>query len=92
MWSLGKVLQTPEVARVYIGSFWNQPYQNEEFRKLFEAEQTDLFKDLMLLPKNNAIRKINELVKRSRLAKVHAYIISYLKNEMVNILYLIFFK
>lgn len=25
MWSLGKVLQTPEVARVYIGSFWDQP-------------------------------------------------------------------
>ena len=25
MWSLGKVLGTPEVARVYIGSFWDQP-------------------------------------------------------------------
>ena len=25
MWSLGKVLSTPEVARVYIGSFWDQP-------------------------------------------------------------------
>nr|NVI76651.1 putative achaete scute target 1 [Cucujiformia] len=23
MWSLGKVLQTPEVARVYIGTFWD---------------------------------------------------------------------
>ena len=29
MWSLGKVLGTPEVARVYIGSFWDEPYQNE---------------------------------------------------------------
>merc|ERR1711970_1442927 len=25
MWSLGKVFNTPEVARVYIGSFWDQP-------------------------------------------------------------------
>lgn len=26
MWSLGKVLNTPEVARVYIGSFWTIPF------------------------------------------------------------------
>ncbi|CAG2063189.1 unnamed protein product, partial [Timema podura] len=25
MWSLGKILNTPEVARVYIGSYWDQP-------------------------------------------------------------------
>jgi hypothetical protein len=29
MWSLGKVLGTPEVARVYIGSFWDQPLRYE---------------------------------------------------------------
>ena len=28
MWSLGKVLGTPEVARVYIGSFWDQPLRS----------------------------------------------------------------
>ncbi|CDJ59923.1 EH-domain containing 1, related, partial [Eimeria maxima] len=38
MWSLGKVISSPEVARVYIGSFWNNPLQNDENRKLFEAE------------------------------------------------------
>ncbi|KAG6613924.1 EH domain-containing protein 4 [Phytophthora cinnamomi] len=27
MWSLGKVLKTPEVMRVYLGSFWSQPRQ-----------------------------------------------------------------
>ncbi len=25
MWSLGKVVKSPEVLRVYIGSFWDQP-------------------------------------------------------------------
>ena len=39
MWSLGKVLGTPEVARVYIGSFWDQPLRFDMNRRLFEAEE-----------------------------------------------------
>ncbi|PIK36646.1 putative EH domain-containing protein 3-like [Apostichopus japonicus] len=50
MWSLGKVLQTPEVTRVYIGSFWDKPLQHDHNRKLFEDEAKDLFKDLQCLP------------------------------------------
>ena len=38
MWSLGKVLATPEVARVYIGSVWNEPLRYDINRRLFEAE------------------------------------------------------
>jgi len=37
---------------------------------------------LQSLPKNAALRKLNDLIKRARLAKVHAYIISELRNEM----------
>ncbi|XP_022659749.1 EH domain-containing protein 3-like [Varroa jacobsoni] len=82
MWSLGKVLGTPEVARVYIGSFWSEPLGFDTNRKLFEAEEQDLFADIQSLPRNAALRKLNDLIKRARLAKVHAYIISALKNEM----------
>ncbi|XP_031343905.1 EH domain-containing protein 3-like [Photinus pyralis] len=82
MWSLGKVLQTPEVARVYIGSFWDQPLRFDINRKLFEDECQDLFKDLQSLPKNSVLRKLNDLIKRARLAKVHAYIISELHKEI----------
>ncbi|KAL4237489.1 EH domain-containing protein 4 [Mactra antiquata] len=82
MWSLGKVLNTPEVARVYIGSFWDRPLQHDMNRKLFELEEKDLFADLQSLPRNAALRKLNDLIKRARLAKVHAYIISALKKEM----------
>ncbi|CAC5363187.1 EHD1 [Mytilus coruscus] len=70
MWSLGKVLNTPEVARVYIGSFWDQPLHFDMNRKLFELEEQDLFNDLQSLPKNAALRKLNDLIKRARLAKV----------------------
>ncbi|KAJ0009204.1 hypothetical protein NQD34_016619 [Periophthalmus magnuspinnatus] len=82
MWSLGKVINTPEVVRVYLGSFWAKPLQNTENRRLFEAETQDLFRDIQGLPRNAALRKLNDLIKRARLAKVHAYIISYLKKEM----------
>ncbi|XP_008275359.1 EH domain-containing protein 4 [Stegastes partitus] len=69
MWSLGKVINTPEVVRVYLGSFWAKPLQNTENRRLFEAESQDLFRDIQSLPRNAALRKLNDLIKRARLAK-----------------------
>lgn len=82
MWSLGKVLGTPEVTRVYISSFWDKPFQIEANRRLFEAEQEDLFGDMQSLPRTNAVRRLNDMIKRARLAKVHAYVISTLRAEM----------
>ncbi|KAG0368651.1 hypothetical protein BGZ54_001462 [Gamsiella multidivaricata] len=84
MWSLGKVIQTPEVIRVYLGSFWLHRPANafEDCRGLLDAEQADLVRELRDLPRNAAIRKVNEIVKRARLAKVHAYIIGHLRKEM----------
>jgi hypothetical protein len=79
MWSLGKVIQTPEVLRVYCGSFWDKPLQNTECATLLEAEQSDLLADLRSLPRNSTVRKINELVKRARMARVHAFIITHLR-------------
>lgn len=72
MWSLGKVVQTPEVMRVYLGSFWVEKPPNcfEDCRELIEAESKDLLRDLKELRRNAAIRKINEIVKRARLARV----------------------
>jgi GTPase SAR1 family protein len=81
MWSLGKVIATPEVLRVYIGSFWDRPFQNTENAALFEAEMNDLLADLRSLPRNSAVRKVNELVKRARMAKVHAFIIEHLRAQ-----------
>lgn len=82
MWSLGKVLQTPEVCRVYLGSFWDAPLRNENNRPLLEREKRDLVQEMMSLPQNAVVRRINELVKRARSVKVHAYIIHYLRKQM----------
>lgn len=86
MWSLGKVLNTPEVVRVYIGSFNDKPINEEAVgpmgRDLFQREQNDLIADLKDIPKKACDRRINEFVKRVRAAKIHAYIIGHLKKEM----------
>lgn len=86
MWSLGKVLNTPEVTRVYIGSFNDKPVNDAVSgpigKELFEKEQEDLLSDLKDIPKAACDRRINEFVKRARAAKIHAYIISHLKKEM----------
>ncbi|KAK7305169.1 hypothetical protein VNO77_43069 [Canavalia gladiata] len=86
MWSLGKVLNVPEVMRVYIGSFNDKPGNDDVSgplgNELFEKEQDDLLSDLKDIPKKACDRKINEFVKRARAAKIHAYIISHLKKQM----------
>ncbi len=47
-----KVVKTPEVLRVYIGSFWDQPLLFEDNAALFEMEEKDLMRDLKDLPRN----------------------------------------
>jgi len=82
MWSLGKVFNTPEVARVYIGSFWDEALRYDINQKLFNAEEQDLFQDLHSLTRNSTLRKLNDLIKRARLVKVHSLIIGDLKSNM----------
>ena len=82
MWSLGKVMNTPEVSRVYVGSFWDVPLQNTEQAELLQREEMDLLYDITTLPQQAVMRRINELVKRARSVKVHAYIIHYLRKQM----------
>jgi GTPase SAR1 family protein len=81
MWSLGKVFKTPEVLRVYVGSFWDKPYSDNHNADLFDLEAEDLLSDLKSLPRHRVTRKINEFVKRTRQFKVHCLIIKELKKE-----------
>jgi EH domain-containing protein 1 len=82
MWSLGKVLDTPEVTRVYVGSFWDEPLQNEELRSLFELEMDDLYRHIEQLPRSSSVQKINDLSKRARLVKSHALLLEHIRSQM----------
>jgi len=75
------------VCRVYIGSFWNQPLHFDDNRRLFELEASDLFSDLQALPKHNTLRKLNDFIRRARLAKVGCEFVTVWVH--VHVLYLI---
>merc|ERR1719162_2188950 len=75
-------MNTPEVCRVYLGSFWDAPLKNTDQMELLQQEETDLLNDILQLPQNAVMRRINELVKRARSVKVHAYIIHYLRKQL----------
>jgi EH domain-containing protein 1 len=71
MWSLGKVM-----------NFWDAPLVNTEQAELLQREEMDLLTDIMALPQQAVMRRINELVKRARSVKVHAYLIHYLRKQL----------
>eukprot|EP00622_Pseudochattonella_farcimen_P004086 FR739400.1.p1 GENE.FR739400.1~~FR739400.1.p1 ORF type:complete len:274 (+),score=38.46 FR739400.1:75-824(+) len=86
MWSLGKVFETPEVVRVYIGSFWESPPKSPDTAPLLQAEMDDLLDDLRELPRSSAVRKVNELVKRIRLLRAHTYVLHELRELMPRVM------
>ena len=71
-WSLARILRAPEVRRIYVGSFWDQPLQPSYLGELFERESHALLADLASCPRNNTTTKLNDLVMRTRRVRVQA--------------------
>mmetsp|Transcript_17926 Transcript_17926/g.38464 ORF Transcript_17926/g.38464 Transcript_17926/m.38464 type:complete len:626 (+) Transcript_17926:389-2266(+) len=86
MWSLGKVFRSPEVCKVYVGSFNSDAPISEDKnpygKALFEAEQKELLSALYEIPQRSADRKINEFVKRVRACKIHILLLGQLRKNM----------
>ena len=83
MWSLGKVLNTPEVARVYIGSFWDEKFKTRENLNVFKTSQSELLKQIqMLCGKNHLLQKLDRLLERAHQVLVYARIMSHLRSKM----------
>mmetsp|Transcript_51950 Transcript_51950/g.150933 ORF Transcript_51950/g.150933 Transcript_51950/m.150933 type:complete len:468 (+) Transcript_51950:85-1488(+) len=82
MWALGKIMETPEVARVYVGSFWDEPLEAHQLASLFEREKDDLYTQIQQLPRSATVQKINDLSRRARLVKSHSLLLEQLRNSM----------
>ncbi|EWC90743.1 hypothetical protein PFLG_02875 [Plasmodium falciparum RAJ116] len=82
MWSLGIVINTPEVNRVYIGSFWDKKLMHDENRTIFEEEASDLYKEISKIPRNSTMVRLNDFIKRCRTLKVHIYLLTHLRKKL----------
>ena len=51
MWNLGRVLRSPEVVKVFIGSFRDNPLEHKVFEPLIESEVQELLADLQSVPR-----------------------------------------
>jgi GTPase SAR1 family protein len=51
MWSMGKIFDSPEVVRVYTGSYWNGALINSDFEYMFEKDEQLLVQELVDLPR-----------------------------------------
>jgi hypothetical protein len=79
---MGRIFKGAEVTRIYVGSFRDEPISREEHKPLFDKDKKVLMAHLEQLPKACSMRKINEMVKRIRLAVVHVCVVSHLKSKM----------
>ncbi|CAE7675385.1 Ehd1 [Symbiodinium necroappetens] len=81
LWNVGKVFQTPEVARVFVSSFWNEPYRFQDHVTLFEEDKAAVVKELQSLPHTALLRKINNLTARVRRVRTHVIVVGYLRSR-----------
>ena len=46
MWSMSKIINTPEVVRVYVGSFWDNDLVFKDNKSMFDKDHKVLMKEL----------------------------------------------
>lgn len=87
LWNISHILLAhEEPPRIYICTFnYNRPLVHDDNAPLFEAETRDLMRELLNVSTDLLSRQIDELAKRARKCKLHAYIIGYLREQMPSI-------
>mmetsp|Transcript_131 Transcript_131/g.194 ORF Transcript_131/g.194 Transcript_131/m.194 type:complete len:457 (-) Transcript_131:190-1560(-) len=82
LWNVGKVLRTPEIAKVFTSSFWTQPYRYEDHKQLFDEDKEAVLKELKELPRTALLRKMNDFAARVRRVKAHLCVVTYIKQQL----------
>lgn len=74
-WSLSRCLRTPEVKRVYVSSFRDGPFKNEQLASFFEEERDALVADLKALKAGSVQRRTNEVLRRIAALRAHGAVV-----------------
>lgn len=83
MFTLAKIVTSPtDLIRVHVGPLSVYRLRYPINQKLFQDERRDFFRDLESVHRSAAHRQLSKFLERARLAKVHAFIINELYNEM----------
>jgi len=82
-WNLSNMVNSTEPPRVYVGSFWDQPYRPDTFHELFAEEKADLLHEITeVVPLQALDKKITSLLKRARDVLVHALLIGVMREGL----------
>ncbi|CAM9502864.1 unnamed protein product [Ectocarpus fasciculatus] len=90
MWSIGRCLGGKAAApKVYVGSFYDDPrrdpdtsHEDGDGDGSFKVDEAALRREMLDLPKNVGVRKINDLMQRAKLVKIHLQIIFAIRARM----------
>ncbi|ESL08477.1 sarcoplasmic reticulum glycoprotein [Trypanosoma rangeli SC58] len=82
-WNLSSLISSTEPPRVYISSFWDQPYKKGTDHNLFTDEKSDLLYDLTeVVPLQSLDRRVTSVMQRAKLALIFALVCATYKSRM----------
>ena len=75
LWSLAPLINVTEPPKVYVGSFWDKPFQPNTYSDLFLAEERLLVHDLNDIIINQLQNKIAAVRRRAKAVRIHALLV-----------------
>mmetsp|Transcript_48634 Transcript_48634/g.137491 ORF Transcript_48634/g.137491 Transcript_48634/m.137491 type:complete len:458 (+) Transcript_48634:50-1423(+) len=82
LWNIGKVWHTPEIAKVFVSSFWDTEYRYKDHQQLFDEDKEAVIKELHALPRTALLRKVNSFVNRVRSVRAHLCIVACIRSKL----------
>ena len=74
-WSLAPLINVTEPPRVYVGSYWEKPFQPGTQHQLFLAEEVALLNDIYKVEDNRVENKVAFIRSHAILVKIHALLV-----------------
>lgn len=82
-WNLSNLINTTEPPRVYVSSFWDQPYKPGTNHELFTDEKSDLLYDLTeVVPLQSLDKRVTSVLRRTQDVLNHALLLAAFRTRM----------